>query len=109
MPFTLDSRTFLHHFYGPISPHPDVLWSERLPWKVGPALQPKDYGWGVYLEESPDWPLFAALMCLLLLLSAAIAGIYAWKMEDAQTGVAIGAWLTSVQALGITAVFFWWS
>jgi len=105
----MDSRVFFHHFYAPESQHPDVFWSERLPWKVGPALRPKDDGWGIHLKESPNWPLFAALMCFLLFLSGAVAGIYSWKMEDAQTGVAIGAWLTSVQVMGITAVFFWWS
>jgi hypothetical protein len=63
----MDSQVFFHHFYASKSQHPDVFWSERLPWKVGPALRPKDVGWGIHLEESPDWPLFAALMCLLLL------------------------------------------
>ncbi|RYN19941.1 hypothetical protein AA0112_g10905 [Alternaria arborescens] len=105
----MDSQVFFHHFYASKSKHPDVFWSERLPWKVGPALKPKDNGWGIHLEESPNWALFAMLMCLLLSLSGIIAGIYGWKMEDAQTGVAIGAWLTSVQVMGITAVFFWWS
>jgi hypothetical protein len=105
----MDSRVFFHHFYAPTSQHPDVFWGNRLPWKVKPLLGPSNHGWGIYLEESPDWPLFAALMCFLLLLSGVVAGIYAWKMDDAQTGVAIGAWLTSVQAMGITAVFFWWS
>ncbi|KAF7672560.1 hypothetical protein GT037_009591 [Alternaria burnsii] len=105
----MNSRVFFHHFYAPKSHHPDVFWSERLPWKVGPALGPKEIGWGIHFEENPDWPLFAALMCLLLLLSGAVAGIYGWKMKDAQTGVAIGAWLTSVQVMGITAVFFWWN
>ncbi|KAB2099085.1 hypothetical protein AG0111_0g12615 [Alternaria gaisen] len=103
----MDSRVFFHHFYAPETEHPDVFWSERLPWKVGPALRPKDNGWGIHLGESPDWPLFAASMCLLLLLSGVVAGIYAWLMKDAQTGVAIGAWLTSAQVMGITAVFFW--
>jgi hypothetical protein len=105
----MDSRVFFHHFYSPRSQHPDPFWGKRLPWKVKPPLGPSNHGWDIYLEESPDWPLLAALMCLLLLLSGAVAGIYGWKMEDAQTGVAIGAWLTSVQVMGITAVFFWWS
>lgn len=105
----IDSRTFFHHFYAHASQHLDTIWSERLPWKVGSALESKAHGWGIHLEERPDWPLLAALMCVLLLLSGAVAGIYGWMMGDAQTGVAIGAWLTSVQVMGITAVFFWWS
>jgi hypothetical protein len=104
----MDSRNFFHYFYAPRSHPPDVFWSARLPWKVGPALKPGETGWGIHIQESLNWSLFAALMCAFLLLSGTVAGIYAWKMEDAQTGVAIRAWLTSVQAMGITAVFFWW-
>jgi hypothetical protein len=86
-----------------------MFWGNRLPWKVKPPLGPSNHGWGIYLEESRDRPLFAALMCLLLLLSGAVAGIYAWKMKDNATGVAIGACLTAVRTMAITAVCFWWS
>ncbi len=86
------------------------MWGERLPWKVGPSLVvPMSQGWGIQLEESPDWPLFFALMFLILLMSGLVAGIYAWQTKDHQTGVAIGAWLTTVQAMGMSAVFFWWT
>jgi len=105
----IDSRTFLHHFYASETDHPDLMWGSRLPWKLGPSLGPMDKGWGILLEERPDWPLFAALMFPFVLLSGLVAGIYSWKTGDNQTGVAIGAWLTTVQTLGMTAVFFWWT
>lgn len=105
----MDSNTFIHFFYDHESYYSAHPWSEVLPWKVGPALGSGDYGWGIHLEDCPNRPLLAALTFVVLILSGAAAGIYAWLMKDAQTGVAIGAWLTSVQAMGITAVFFWWS
>lgn len=103
----MDNRTFLHYFYSPASMHPDLMWSLRLPWKLGPGLGPMAQGWGIQLEEQPDWSLFAFFMFLFLLVSGFIAGIYAWKSGDHPTGIAIGAWLTAVQTMGMTAVFFW--
>jgi hypothetical protein len=100
--------TFFHHFYAPASKHPDSMWAARLPWKLGPGLGPMAQGWGIQLEEHANWPLFAAFMCFLLLLSGIVAVIYCWRTGDHSTGVAIGAWLTAVQTMGITAVFFWW-
>jgi hypothetical protein len=105
----MDSRTFFHHFYAPASDHPDSMWAPRLPWKLGPSLGPMKHGWGVHIEEQPDWPLLSAFLCLGLLISGVVAGIYGWKMGDAQTGVAIGTWLTAVLGLGTSAIFFWWS
>lgn len=65
-------------------------------------------GWGIHLEESPDWPLFAAANFVSLLASGLVAGIYSWKTGDTATGVAIGARLTATQTMGMTAIFFWW-
>lgn len=84
------------------------MWCMRLPWKLGPGLTPMAKGWGIHIEERSDWPLFAAFMFLFLLLSGLVAGIYSFKTGDHQTGVAIGTWLTAVQAAGMTALFFWW-
>ncbi|KAF2108169.1 hypothetical protein BDV96DRAFT_587864 [Lophiotrema nucula] len=65
------------------------------------------HGWGIHLKESPDWPLFAAFMCIVLFLSGIIAGVYCWRTGDKQPRVAIGSWFTAVQAMGMTAVFLW--
>ncbi|KAB8202235.1 hypothetical protein BDV34DRAFT_228561 [Aspergillus parasiticus] len=105
----MDNRTFFHHFYSSASKHPDTMWGPRLPWKLGPGLGPMASGWGIHLEEEPDWLLFAALMFLFLLLSGVAAGIYSWRTGDHPTGVAIGTWLMAVQAMGATALFFWWT
>ncbi|CVL07632.1 uncharacterized protein FMAN_14509 [Fusarium mangiferae] len=102
------SRTFFHHFYSPASKHPYAFWGMRLPRKLGPKLGPMTQGWEIHLEERPDWSLFTLLMFILLLLSGLIAGLYSWRTGDHQSGIAIGTWLTSVQAMGITALCLWW-
>lgn len=66
-------------------------------------------GWGIHLEERPDWQLFAGFMFLFPLLGGLVAGIYSFKTGDHATGVAIGAWLTAAQPMGMTALFFWWT
>ncbi|SCV40311.1 uncharacterized protein FFB14_07450 [Fusarium fujikuroi] len=104
----MDSRTFFHHFYSPASKHPYAFWGLRLPRKLGPKLGPMTQGWGIHLEESPDWSLFTLLMFILLLLSGLVAGLYSWRTGDHQSGIAIGAWLTTVQAMGVASLFFWW-
>jgi hypothetical protein len=103
----MDSRTFFHHFYAPPEQHPESFWGERLPWKLGDSLLPKEQGWGIHLEEQPNWSLFALYMAMLMLLSGLVAILYSLKTGDSQTAVAIGAWLTTVQGMLMTAVFFW--
>jgi hypothetical protein len=53
-----------------------MMWGPRLPWKIGPGLEPMAQGWGIHLEEQPDWPPFAAYMFLFLLISGLVTSIY---------------------------------
>jgi len=85
-----------------------MMWGPRIPRKLGPGLTPMSHGWGIFLEERPDWHLFTIIMFFFLLLSGMVAGLYSWRTQDHQTGVAIGTWLTAVQTMGGAAVFFWW-
>lgn len=83
-----------------------MMWSPRLPWKLEGWMA--QVGWGIHLEEEPSWPLFTTLMFSFLMVSGLVAGIFAWKTGDNSTGVAIGTWLTAVQTMGATVLFFWW-
>jgi hypothetical protein len=106
----MPSEVFMHFFERPSLFHDVHFWGPRLPRKVGPTQESHSAeGWGIRLVERPDWPMFAALMSVLVLMSGMVAGLYAWATGDRPTGVAIGTWLTTVQTLGATAVFFWWS
>ena len=89
------------------------MWGPRLPKKTGVSLahgsEPLAEGWGIQIQERPHWALLTTLMFIFLLLSGLVAGIYSWRTGDHQTGVAIGAWLATVQTMGITTLFFWWT
>lgn len=66
-------------------------------------------GWGLEITEDRNWMLFVVASIVILLVSGAVAGIYAWRTDDKTTGVAIGAWLTAVQMLSVTLVFWRWT
>jgi hypothetical protein len=44
-----------------------------------------------------------------LVVGGALAGVSALYLKENPTGVAIGAWLTAVQALAVTALFWRWT
>ena len=48
-------------------------------------------------------------MLIALIISGIVTGVCAWETSGYQTGVAIGAWMTAVQALTFAVVFLWWS
>lgn len=105
---------FMHLFlYGDASKHPLAQWGPRLPRKVGDPFavsgQSLALGWGVEIQERPHWAMFTASMFLVLLLSGLVAGIYSWRTGDHQSGIAIGTWLTSTQAMAVATLFFWWT
>jgi hypothetical protein len=108
----MDSDTFMHYFYSPSCAYDESLWATRLPKRVDDALTDSNetlpQGWGIRIEERPHWRMFTFLMIVILLISALVAGLYSWKTGDNQTGVAIGAWLTTTQAAGLVGLFFWW-
>jgi len=109
----MDSDTFFHYLYTPAWKHRDILWGPRLPRKVcnrtsqSPSLLAQ--GWGIQIRESPHSALVATLMFLFLAVSGVVAGVYAWRTGGSQTSVAIGTWLTTVQAMGLAAWVSWQS
>lgn len=46
-------------------------------------------------------------MTVLLTVSGGVAAIYAFIKKDNPTAVAIGAWMTAVQVMVMTSIFFW--
>ncbi|KAF2179460.1 hypothetical protein K469DRAFT_445033, partial [Zopfia rhizophila CBS 207.26] len=107
----MTSNWFMHHFDFIDDPrHPEEIWGPRLPKKLGISLAASTellaQGWGIRIEEGPNWALLSILMFLFILISGIVAGAYAVKTHDNQAAVAIGTWLTTVQAMGMAALFF---
>jgi len=108
----MTSNWFMHYFnFIDGSKHHSNIWGTRLPKKLYESLanspEPLANGWGIKIVEGPNWALLSIFMFSFILISGLVAGTYAGITHDNQTGVAIGAWLTTIQAMGLTAIFFW--
>ena len=109
----MPTNVFMHYFYSSTpEKHWDNLWGERFPQKLKTSIlfsnDPLVVGWGIQITDGPNWFLLCLLMLLCLLISGIVAGVYAHFAKDNQTGVAIGSWLTAVQALGVALLFLRW-
>ena len=109
----IDKRTFNHYFHKVHLADTSATWIKRFPQLSDASLfysqEKLAKGWGIEITEDRNWMLFAYANILALIISGALAGLSSWLMNDKQTGVAIGAWLTAVQTLTITAVFWHWT
>lgn len=108
----MTSNWFMHHFdFIDDSKHPMEIWGPRLPKKLHISLSASTgqlaKGWGIRIEEGPNWALISILMFSFVLISGLVAWAYAAKTHDNQTAVAIGSWLTTVQTMALTTFFFW--
>ncbi|KAL8811659.1 MAG: hypothetical protein Q9200_001629 [Gallowayella weberi] len=109
----IDSRTFNHYFHKPHLGDPSVTWIKRFPQLQDSSLfysnEKLAKGWGIEITEDRNWILFVCANLMALMLSGTIAGLYIFLAKDAQTGVAIGAWLSAVQTLGVNGLFWHWT
>ena len=109
----IDARTFNHYFHKIHQADEDDTWITRFPQLQDSSLfygnEKLAKGWGIEIIEAPNWMLFLIVNLWGLLFSGAVAALTCILMHDNQTGVAIGAWLSAVQMLTITALFWQWT
>lgn len=109
----IDTRTFNHYFHKPHLADPSETWIKRFPQLHDVSLfychEKLAKGWGFEITEERNWMMLVCANLAALLVSGALAGISAHFLKDNATGVAIGAWLTAVQTLVITALFWRWT
>ena len=109
----IDARTFNHYFHKPHVADEAATWIRRFPQLLDASLFWRDEklakGWGIEITEDRNWTLFICVNVAALFISGAVAGLYSYSASDRQTGVAIGAWLTVVQALVITGLLWRWT
>lgn len=95
-------HAFVHFMNKKAADHPNSDWSREFPYKSGASLihtgSEKDVGWGIEIQEGPNLLLFTLLSLAALGLSILVAVLVS-RSTNAQTGVAVGAWMTSVQAI----------
>ena len=107
----MTSDHFIHYLYA-TSEHKARVWGPRLPKKYlqeGQRLGSFTENWGIQIYEGLNWTMVTGLALFIVVLSGLVAGIVWWKTEDPQTAVAIGTWLTTVQALALSLMYFVWS
>ncbi|KAL6714320.1 hypothetical protein ACLMJK_007743 [Lecanora helva] len=109
----MDKRTFNHYFHKPHLADDSATWVRRFPQLSDKSLfysqEKLAKGWGIEITEDKNWMLFIWANVFALIISGAVAGISSWLMDDNQAGVAIGTWLTAVQTLITTALFWRWT
>jgi len=109
----IDTHTFNHYFHKPHLADPSENWTKRFPQLHGVSFfwghEKLAKGWGIEITEDRNWMVLVGANLVALLMSGALAGISAYCLKDNATGVAIGAWLTTVQTLAITALFWRWT
>ncbi|MCJ1383714.1 hypothetical protein MMC17_006828 [Xylographa soralifera] len=104
---------FMHYFNTPAEAHPNRAWTRRFPQKLQNSLlfstELLAPGWAIEITEGPNWLLVCVYNFIGVFVSGFVAGVYAVVKQDNTTGVAIGAWLTALQALLGAMLFFRWS
>ena len=109
----MDARTFNHYFHKPHPADDTNVWITRFPQLCDTSLfynnERLAKGWGIEIIEDRNWRLFVCANVLALLASGAVAAVFSYTKDDRLTGVAIGAWLSTVQTLGITALLWHWT
>ncbi|KAL8838918.1 MAG: hypothetical protein Q9170_001955 [Blastenia crenularia] len=109
----IDTRTFNHYFHKPHLSDSTETWIKRFPQLQDVSLfhsnEKLAKGWGIEIIEDRNWILIVCVNLASLLLSGGVAGIYAYYMRDSQTAVAIGAWLSAVQMMVVTAFTWQWT
>ena len=109
----IDRRTFNHYFHKPHWADSSETWIRRFPQLVDSSLyygnEKLAKGWGVEITEDRNWTVFVGVNLLVMVICGGFAGVFARVVGDPQTGVAVGAWATAVQALVVNALFWRWT
>ena len=112
-PPPMDYREFLHYYYNHSRGHPENIYLERLPKKLGnplnkPPLVGPAYGWGIHIIEGPDKVLLTWCCFGILVISFLVSVIYAIVMDTQEQGFGIGQWIVSVLTAALAALYFQW-
>ena len=105
-------KIFMHYLNKTTQAHTEAIWVTRFPHKLGDSIfyqsKPLTVGWGIEIEEVRNWWLFCVTQLIALLISGGLAAAYSIFMKDVASGIALGGWLTTVQGLIVTILFFRW-
>lgn len=106
-------HSFIHFLTKETPAHTEAIWTKRFPQKLKDSVfygaKPLDKEWGIEIVETRNWLLLCILQLSGLLLSGALAAVYAVVTGDRASGIAIGSWCSAVQGLVVAILFFRWA
>ena len=109
----MPAHIFNHYFHKPHLADTSAKWITRFPQLADSSLfyshEKLAKGWGIEITEDRNWTLFMCATIFVLLINGVIAGLASWLMRNKAIGVGIGTWLTVVESLIITVVFWHWT
>jgi hypothetical protein len=87
-------------------------WLERLPKKLGTSITHNapavTYGWGVHIDEGPNYGVIAWVNFFVLLLSGAAAALWSFYRKDFQGAFGFSSWIIAVLNSLMIGYFFRW-
>jgi hypothetical protein len=95
--------------------HFDTFWTNTFPKKTREPLVRREgvdgrrvIGWGIRINEGPNWTVISFLILTVLLVIGAAVGIYAATTSDNESAFALGAFLASILAVYLSHQYFAW-
>lgn len=110
----MPSHMFWHLFFSRPELHKRAKWMARLPKKIEHSIfsnidNVSRAGWGIYIDEGPDFAVIFAFVCCGLLMSGVLALISGLMIKDIQSAFGVGSYFIALQTLWMTSLYFKWS
>jgi len=102
------SDLFLHYLFYCSSPSRNLIWLPRIPRKLDTSIiaspAPVSFGWGVHIDEGPDYLKILVLEVVCLALSGIAALLWELLKQDFSGAMGVAAWIVALSN-ALMAVF----
>ncbi|TVY32678.1 hypothetical protein LOCC1_G008328 [Lachnellula occidentalis] len=93
----ISSDLFLHYLFSCSAPSHNLIWLPRIPRKLDTSIlaspTPASFGWGVHINEGPDYLTIFILNLVVLGASGVAALLWTFFRHDFQGAMALAAWI----------------
>lgn len=96
----ISSDLFLHYLLTCTSPSSRLVWLPRIPRKLSTSIfscpEPAGFGWGIHIDEGPDYLKIFLINLGILTLSGLAALVWRLLENDFQGGFGFACWIIAV-------------
>ena len=96
----ISSDLFFHYLLDCSVPSRALIWLPRIPLKLATSIftnhGPACFGWGVHIDEGPDFLKILLLNLGVLLLSGGAALLWKFLQRDFQGAIGLACWIVAV-------------